>query len=278
MSGMQSSPHKFPEPIPGEQDPYSLQKRLEKLQSFPVYPADGVLSVPGVGLSEDQHLRYRADDLLPEVKWAEEALAQEPDFSDFLKELIGRVTEKLPGDAKKWEEEFWQKGRDYEATIEDVAVASAANCFVRSVAFVGVLQQLGIEAEAISGNWIGTSRERVRGRYPVGQVVEYRENYSTGGLARHLKGEEGEHHVFTVARHEGRFFFADPALWVKNEDSSPSFPLAREITQEELGEGAVKFPLPNGENRHYTFLRSLVEPDVRLSQLVLNKNKEYSSS
>ncbi len=243
----------YPEPTPVRTFSDTENERfLDGLKRFPVYPDDCVIASPG--FAYDQSIHYRSADVDSDVEWAQEVTELEPDFEDFLVKLIERIQKVYPGDTDKWNSEFVGKGIDATSTLKEVSEAEAANCFIRSVAFVGVLQGLGVEAKIIQGDWVETTRERVLGEYAVGADPEYRDvGSSFGAGVRFLKGEQGEFHAFALVRAQDKLYLADPALWVKHEDGTPNYPLVKEVTEEELLNRDIVFELPNGKKRHYVF-------------------------
>lgn len=223
-----------------------------KMYEFSAYPPDAILTSSGFMI--DQSIHYRANDLEDEVASATLLLEGAPDFTSFLEQLIGRIKDAYPGDVSKWMSDFVRQGIDRQSTLQDVAEAGAANCFIRGVAFTGILQQMGIEAKVVEGDWVETSRNRVLGRYAAETSVEYRDaSTSYGSGMRFLKGEKGEFHAFVLVKQGDKMYFADPALWVKDEEGTSLFPLVREVSEDEIRQKDIVFPLDADIKRHYVF-------------------------
>ena len=256
---MSEKPLIYPEPTPLESSPHAIERLSKSIDQFVAYPDNAVISVPEMAV--DQELRFTVDDIRAEVDWASEELSKHDSFEDFLVALSERVTALLPGNVEAWAEQFL--GREEPATIAEVAEAGAANCFVRSVVFSGILQQVGIDAKAVKGHWVETTRQSVLGSYAVDADVKYRDKFRAG--VTYLEGEKGESHIFSIIKYDGDYFIADPALWVKHEDGSLHYPLAKKTDREELLSRDIAFSLPDGQLRHYVFRNANPAEPLELS-------------
>ncbi len=243
----------LPEPtIPNPVDEAQRDRLMRGFNAMPSYPDGGELNA--VSAFYNQSILFRSEDVAEDASWAREVLQAAPDNQQFLEQLVARIVEEYPAETEGWIDKHLISDTAV-ATLKDAREARAANCVVRSTAFVGALQQAGIEAKVLLGDWVETSRQRVIGSYAIGDGVKYRNGKSTASFAggvRFLEGEKGEEHAFALVKIDGKFYLADPALMAKGGDETPAYPLVREVSEGELVSRDISFDLPNGVKRHYT--------------------------
>ena len=226
-----------------------VEKYRRFINDFPRYPDNTIIIAASASVIGEQAIHFRKEDIQEEVDFAKKELEQSGDrFPEFLTSVIKHVTNRYPGNPTKWQTEFLNKGIDEQTILPTVREQEAANCFHRNLIFSAALQEVGIEAKVLQGDWIETTRNRMIGNY---EGLPYKRTGMSG--VRFFEGEKGEYHAFTLVRHNYRYYLADAALWVKDDLGNPLYPVVKEVTEEELLERDVTVSLPNEKKRHYVF-------------------------
>ena len=237
----------LPEPTPMEMFPSIRRLRTEFFNTFPTFPSEAIITGAG-GIIGEQSIRFNEQDIQEEIQKGRELYQEDKPFPQFLSELADYVSNRFIGNPQKWKTQFLDKGIDINTTLDTVRSEEAASCFHRSIVYSHILQRLGIEAKAIQGDWIETTRNNVKGTYEGKTIPRYSKIGATS--IRYFEGEQGDYHAFTLVRRDGQFFLVDPALRMPGETP---YHIVIPASMEDLVKGDIAVPLPNGKKRHYVF-------------------------